>query len=204
VDDMDFLAILSHQIAAGIEKAQLFEAIERISQHDGLTGLFNHRVFEERLQQEVGRRSRTLKPLSLLMIDIDHFKQFNDSFGHQAGDAVLRQLSDILRQQSRSDTIDVCCRYGGEEFSIIMPEQELHNAVKVAERIRATVEHHNFIIKGNNSPSLVTISLGVAALSGEDDCSPEELLKKADEALYLSKRNGRNRVSYTPLNNTNG
>ncbi len=132
VDDMDFMAILSHQLAAGIEKALFFNKIERISQHDGLTGLYNHRLFQEKLQQEISRRGRTLKPLSLMMLDIDHFKQYNDNFGHQAGDAVLKKLSNIICNQSRCHTIDTCCRYGGEEFAVIMPELELQQAVNVA------------------------------------------------------------------------
>lgn len=195
VDDMDFMAILSHQIAAGIEKAKLFATIERISQHDGLTGLYNHRMFEERLYQEIGRRDRTLKPLSLVMLDIDHFKQFNDNFGHQAGDSVLRQLSEIIMHQSRSDSIDICCRYGGEEFAIIMPEQELGNAVRMAERLRNTVENHAFTIREGHAKAGMTISLGVATVTGNEDVTPEQLVKQADEALYLSKKNGRNRVS---------
>jgi len=198
VDDMDFMAILSHQLAAGIEKSQLFDTIQQISQHDGLTGLYNHRMFQERLSSEVSRRSRTQKPLSLIMLDIDHFKQFNDNFGHQAGDSVLKQLAGIMLRQSRSDSIDLCCRYGGEEFMIIMPEQEIHNAVMVADRLRKAVESHPFTVREDKPSASVTISLGVAGISGDEDVSPEELVKKADEALYLSKRNGRNRVSYSP------
>jgi diguanylate cyclase (GGDEF)-like protein len=198
VDDMDFMAVLSHQLAAGVEKSRLFGKIEQLSQTDGLTGLYNHRVFEERLTQEVNRRNRTEKPLSLIMIDIDHFKKFNDNYGHQAGDTVLRELSRVLLDQSRSTTIDVCCRYGGEEFALITPELELHNAVRVAERIRKAVESHPFSIKRRDPSCTVTISLGVAGMGGTDDLTPEELVKKADEALYLSKKNGRNQVSYSP------
>jgi diguanylate cyclase (GGDEF)-like protein len=199
VDDMDLMAELSHQIAAGIEKSRLFEQIQQLSQIDGLTGLYNHRIFQEKLRQEVNRRNRTQKPLSLIMLDIDHFKQFNDNYGHQAGDAVLKELSEIITGQSRCTTIDVCCRYGGEEFAIIMPELELHNAVKVAERLRKVVENNAFTIKDGNSDVKATISLGAAGITGADDLSPEELVKKADDALYLSKKNGRNRVSFSPL-----
>jgi diguanylate cyclase (GGDEF)-like protein len=198
VDDMDFMAVLSHQIAAGIDRARLFEKIQQLSQLDGLTGLYNHRMFQSRLRQEMSRRNRTQKPLSLIMLDIDHFKQFNDNYGHQAGDAVLKELSLIITSQSRCASIDVCCRYGGEEFAVIMPELELHNAVKVAERIRKVVENNEFSISENNTAAKVTISLGVSGITGADDLSPEELVKKADDALYLSKKNGRNRVSYSP------
>jgi diguanylate cyclase (GGDEF)-like protein len=198
VDDMDFLAILSHQIAAGIEKSRLFDKTKHLSQHDGLTGLYNHRMFGEKLHQEISRRDRTQKPLSLIMLDIDHFKQFNDNYGHQAGDVVLKELADIMQKQCRCTSIDVCCRYGGEEFAIIMPELELHNAVKVAERLRQAVENNSFSIQDKKPDDRVTVSLGVSGISGTEDLSAEELVKKADEALYLSKRNGRNRVSYTP------
>ncbi|MEK6698061.1 MAG: sensor domain-containing diguanylate cyclase, partial [Nitrospirota bacterium] len=190
VDDMDFMAVLSHQIAAGIDRARLFEKIQQLSQQDGLTGLYNHRMFQSRLRQEMSRRNRTQKPLSLIMLDIDHFKQFNDNYGHQAGDTVLKELSLIITSQSRCASIDVCCRYGGEEFAVIMPELELHNAVKVAERIRRVVESNEFSISENNAAAKVTISLGVSGITGADDIGPEELVKKADDALYLSKKNG--------------
>jgi diguanylate cyclase (GGDEF)-like protein len=204
VEDMDFMAILSHQIAAGIEKSRLFEKIQKLSQLDGLTGLNNRRVFQDRLLQEINRRDRTRKPLSLLMLDIDHFKQFNDSFGHQAGDIVLRQLARIITTQCRCASIDICCRYGGEEFAVIMPELELHKAVKAAERLRSAVEKAAFNFDAENTEGKVTVSIGVAGVIDEEDISPEELIKKADEALYLSKRTGRNRVSYSPIADTDG
>lgn len=198
VDDMDFMALTSHQIAIGIEKASLFMKTEQLSQLDGLTGLYNHRVFEERLEQEVSKRGRTGKPLSLIMLDIDHFKRFNDSFGHQEGDAILKELAVVIQGQCRHTTMDACFRYGGEEFSVILPELELGIALKVADRMRRIVENHPFRIKEKHPGTNLTISLGVAGLSGSDDVQPEELLKKADEALYASKRNGRNLVTASP------
>ena len=195
VDDMDFMALTSHQISVGIEKASLFMKTEQLSQLDGLTGLYNHRVFKEKLEQEVSKRSRTGKPLSLIMLDIDHFKKFNDNFGHQEGDAILKELAVVIRGQCRHATMDACFRYGGEEFSVILPELELGIALKVADRMRRIVENHPFRIKEKHPGTDLTVSLGVAGLSGTDDAKPEELLKKADEALYASKRNGRNRVT---------
>lgn len=197
VDDMDFMAILSHQLAAGIEKSRLFDKIQLLSQRDGLTGLYNHRVFVEKLTQEINRLSRTRKSLSLIMLDIDHFKKFNDNFGHQVGDSVLKELADIMLAQSRSQSIDVCCRYGGEEFTIIMPELELQIAVTVAERLRKAVEKHLFMHKDNKWEGKVTISLGVAAIMSGEELSPATLIKKADDALYVSKRKGRNQVSFS-------
>jgi diguanylate cyclase (GGDEF)-like protein len=198
VDDMDFMAILSHQLAAGIEMSLLFDKISLLSQRDGLTGLYNHRMFKEKLTQELSRRGRNNKPLSLMMIDIDHFKQFNDSYGHQAGDAVLKQLAAVITGQTRGRTIDVCCRYGGEEFTVIMPELDLSRAVTVAERLRKTVEDTPFFIKDREEKSKVTISLGVASVAPEEDANADDLVKKADDALYQSKRLGRNRVSAAP------
>ena len=131
------------------------------------------------------------------MLDIDHFKQFNDNFGHQVGDAVLKELAAIMIAQSRSHSIDICCRYGGEEFAIIMPELELHNAITVAERLRKAVENNMSPIKDNIREGKVTISLGIAAIKNGEELSPERLIKKADDALYVSKRNGRNQVSFS-------
>lgn len=201
VDDMDFMAILSHQLAAGIEKSLLFSKIQQLSQHDGLTGLYNYRIFQERLRQEMVRQGRTQKPLSLMMLDIDHFKQLNDTSGHQAGDEVLKQLSEIISHHSRCNSLDVCCRYGGEEFTVIMPELEIKHAVSVAERLRTAVENHNFTFMDQKLDGKVTVSIGLAAIMPGDDQTVEMLIKNADDALYRSKRNGRNQVSYSPLPN---
>lgn len=198
VEDMDFLALTSHQISAGIEKSTLFTKTEELAQLDGLTGLYNHRVFKERLVQEVNRRNRSGKPLSLIMLDIDHFKRFNDSYGHQAGDAILKELAAVIKGQCRYTTMDMCFRYGGEEFAVLLSELELNIALKVAERIRRVVEKHPFGIKSRHPETTLTVSLGVAGMSGSDDLHPEELLKQADDALYRSKKAGRNRVMPAP------
>ncbi len=198
VEDMDFLALTSHLISAGIEKSHLFTKTEQLAQLDGLTGLYNHRVFKERLDLEVNRRHRTGKPLSLIMLDIDHFKQFNDNFGHQAGDAVLKELAAVIKSQCRYTTMDMGFRYGGEEFAVLLPELEFVVALKVAERLRMVVEKHHFGIKSRYPKTGVTVSLGVAGLSGSDEMSAEGLLKQADDALYRSKKGGRNRVTPPP------
>ena len=196
VEDMDFLALVSPLLSAGIEKATLFAKTVELARTDGLTGLYNHRVFDERLEQEVSRRGRTRKPLALIMIDVDHFKRFNDTYGHQEGDTVLRELAEILNRQCRHTTIDACFRYGGEEFAVILPEEDRSRAVVVAERIRKAVEEHPFSIKRAHPATSITISLGVAVADPDEQITGPALLKRSDDALYASKRNGRNRVSH--------
>jgi diguanylate cyclase (GGDEF)-like protein len=196
VEDMDFLVLVSPLLSSGIEKATLFAKTIELARTDGLTGLYNHRVFEERLEQEISRRSRTRKPLALIMIDVDHFKRFNDTYGHQEGDTVLKELAEILNGQCRHTTIDACFRYGGEEFVVILPEEELSHATSVAERIRRAVEEHPFSIKREHRNTTVTISLGVAVAAPDEQVTGPELLKRSDDALYTAKRNGRNRVSH--------
>jgi diguanylate cyclase (GGDEF)-like protein len=203
VEDMDFMAILSHQLAAGIEKTRLFEKIRDLSQHDGLTGLHNHRFFQERLRQEINKHERNGKPLSLIMLDIDHFKRYNDDYGHQAGDEVLRELAKIITSHTRCDSNDIGCRYGGEEFAMIMPELGLQYAVKVAERLRKAVENAIFILSDSKKESKVTVSLGVASLAENIHAKPEELVKQADDALYRSKKSGKNQVSFSEAKNDN-
>lgn len=196
VEDMDFLVLVSPLLSSGIEKATLFARTVELARTDGLTGLSNHRVFDERMEQEISRRSRTRKPLALIMLDVDHFKRFNDTFGHQEGDTVLRELAIIIGGQCRHTTIDACFRYGGEEFAVILPEQDLRNALFVAERLRKTVEQHPFSIKGLHPDTTVTVSLGVAVAGPDDVIDAAGLVKRADDALYASKRNGRNRTSH--------
>lgn len=166
------------------------ERAEELARRDGLTNLFNHRTFTELLEDEVARTRRFKRPMSLLMLDIDHFKRVNDSYGHQAGDAILKGLSDLLLKQSRA--IDRACRYGGEEFAVILPETDAAVAMQIAERLRAEVERQAFDIGGRTIN--MTVSVGVATYSPQAD-SPEGLVKAADIALYTAKHAGRNRVA---------
>lgn len=158
---------------------------------DGLTGLFNHDYFQSMLGQEMLQAQRQLRNLSLIMVDIDHFKSFNDRWGHQIGDLVLKRVAQAVRDTCRKS--DVVARYGGEEMAVILPETSPDMASLVAERIRKAVEaleiqHEKALLK-------VTISLGVASIS-EEVKDKDLLIEKADEALYSSKRGGRNRVSF--------
>lgn len=177
--------------AANTELAQLNRdlteanrALAQAAVTDGLTGLKNHQAFQEALHTLVQMAERLQQPLSLIMLDIDHFKQFNDTFGHPAGDELLRQVAQVLRDSAR--VYDVAARYGGEEFALLLPNTTLEQAVQVAERLRETIGAIA------NPHRAITASLGVATYRG--GAAPATLLYEADAALYRAKRDGRNRV----------
>lgn len=157
---------------------------------DGLTGLYNHQYMKNRLQKEISRARRYEHSLSVLMLDLDFFKQVNDNFGHQAGDYILRKISHLVQACLRDE--DIACRYGGEEFAVILPETNLEQAVTVAERLRCSIQNTSFLIPGINQPVQVTASLGLAELQEVDNHIT--LLKRADEGLYRAKTQGRNRL----------
>ncbi len=159
---------------------------------DPLTELHNRRYMEGHLQTLIEKSHAARRPLSLLLLDIDHFKAVNDDYGHDAGDEVLKDFSRRLRKTIRG--LDLACRLGGEEFVIVMPETEIGVAVQVGERIRALIASEPFPIQGGTRAIDVTVSIGAAALSASDR-EGTALLKRADEALYAAKRSGRNRVS---------
>lgn len=157
---------------------------------DGLTGLYNRRYLDSHLKTLVSEAERQSKPLSALMVDIDFFKAVNDTYGHDAGDAVLREFSARVRSCVRG--IDLVCRMGGEEFVVIMPDTDLTKAYFVGERVRRMIADKEFVVESDMSIS-ITASVGIASLCRVDD-SGEALLKRADQALYCAKRDGRNRV----------
>jgi diguanylate cyclase (GGDEF)-like protein len=175
------------------ERVRAVRAEERAS-HDGLTGLYNHRTFYSLLNDEIVRTQRYKHPLSLLMLDIDRFKRVNDTHGHQAGDAILKGLSDLLGKQARAT--DRVCRYGGEEITVILPETEAAAAMIIAERLRAAVERQSFDIDGGKTVG-ITVSIGVATYPQPVD-TMEQLVKAADTAMYAAKQGGRNRVERYP------
>lgn len=164
--------------------------LERLAVTDGLTGVYNHRRFQEQLQAETLRSERHKRPVSVLMIDVDFFKKVNDAMGHPAGDELLRRLAEVLSADLRAT--DFIARYGGEEFTVLLPETSKNEAMQVADRMRSAVEY-----KINTSetswPQKVTVSIGVSTW-GEDGATPELLLTAADQAMYVAKRQGRNRV----------
>lgn len=191
--DSDGNAFISFGTAQDItENFELKMKLEKLAHHDALTGLCNRLNFDERLQNEMNRAFRYKRTVSLLMLDIDLFKKVNDTYGHQAGDAVLKSIADIISNSIRQS--DYAARYGGEEFSVILPETEQTEAIELAERIRVAVEHKEFEISQSEAIYL-TISIGVGS-SSQRIASPELLIQVADGALYNAKKNGRNQVRY--------
>jgi len=184
-----YLGISAHKyIRLVIESAHL----KTLAITDGLTGLFVYRYFKIRIQNEFSRATRYNLNLSLIIIDIDHFKNINDTYGHQQGNSVLRSLSDILKKASRK--ADILVRYGGEEFCIILPHTTQKGVIIYAERLRKEVEDFDFKLPNSNKTLKITISLGAATSPHAKIKSSEELTKFADMALYKAKESGRNRV----------
>jgi diguanylate cyclase (GGDEF)-like protein len=183
------LAAICQQAAANIENSLLHRRVENEAFSDGLTHLFNHRYFQERLKTEISRARRNKSRLSLLMADIDHFKKVNDNYGHRIGDLILQQMGDVLKRTIRTE--DAVARYGGEEFVIILAGSNKKGALKMAERVRAAAESISFYAEEHRLS--VSISLG-AATYPDDALEPWELIECADRALYAAKRQGRNRV----------
>ncbi len=181
---------LASEAGLALEVVSLYDNMKIMAVTDGLTGLYNHREFYQSLRRELERARRYRHTLSLLMIDVDDFKQFNDRFGHPAGDIALREISDLLRKCAR--TTDIIARYGGEEFAIILPESTPGGALMVAERVMSDVADHNF---GHNvnDPQHMTVSIGVYS-SENGEVSEDQIVSLADEASYIAKKSGKNRV----------
>jgi diguanylate cyclase (GGDEF)-like protein len=168
------------------------EELERLSVTDALTGLVNRRQLTADLEGEVRRSDRHGRTFAVLMLDVDRFKHFNDTYGHQAGDAVLRRVADTLRACARD--VDTVARFGGEEFTVVLPETTSEGAALVAERIRAGTEADRFTPEGGTAPISVTVSIGYAIFPLHAR-TPQSLIEAADQALYRSKEGGRNRVT---------
>lgn len=166
------------------------QELKKIAIHDHLTGLYQRRWFDEMILKEISSTQRNNAHLTIALLDIDHFKQVNDSYGHQAGDAVLIQMAALLKDKIR--LTDSIFRFGGEEFVVIMPETNLFEAISLCERTRQRVE--DLQIKHENLQLQITISMGLATFSEPEMIKPEVLIKNADKFLYLAKANGRNCV----------
>jgi two-component system cell cycle response regulator len=193
LEDGDYLRVgncIYRFLTGGNIESEYHEEIYRLTIVDGLTQLHNRRYLTDFLEREIARSRRHHRPLAVLMMDLDHFKVVNDDNGHLAGDYVLREMSARLRPSVRRE--DLFARYGGEEFCLVLVETDLPEAADVAERVRAAIAAEPF--RFEDAHLTVTLSVGVAITDGNEDLSPEGLLKLADDKLYAAKRAGRNRV----------
>jgi diguanylate cyclase (GGDEF)-like protein len=183
--------VVARSAAMSIDNAILHQEMEELTITDDLTGAFNYRYFSTKLSEEQRRAARYDQPLSLIMVDIDHFKNFNDSFGHEAGNMALRGVADVIASCIR-DT-DIFARYGGEEFAVILPQTAQIEARHIANRIRETIERTRYHIGDGIPRQSVTVSIGLTSFP-ENGKPQDELLHLADQALYRAKGEGRNVV----------
>lgn len=186
----EIITVITTLIATAIENAHLFQ----MATIDGLTGLYVRRYFDIRLQEEITRLRRVESDLALIVFDIDHFKKINDTYGHQQGDIILREIADIIKSAVRKD-VDIPCRYGGEELVLILPGTDFEGAVVLGERIRKRCEDHQF--KSLSDKEIrATISGGIAAMNSNSITTKDEFFQLADKKLYEAKQSGRNRVRF--------
>lgn len=190
-EDVKFLSIIAHYVAIAIENARLFEKKHQLSITDPLTGLYNYRRFQEHLEKEVERARRYSHPLSVIMIDIDHFKNYNDTHGHLKGNDILKGVADTMRENVRE--VDIVTRCGGEEFATILPDTDIEGGLAVAEKMRGAIEKRPFELEEFQPGGRLTISAGVGSLQRRMK-KKDELIDEADKALYQAKKEGRNRV----------
>jgi len=189
--DLELLQTLAFQLTSVLERAMLLSDLERLAVTDGLTGLYNYRHFQERYREEVNLCRRYQHPLAVMLIDLDGFKQVNDTYGHLEGDYLLVQLADVLRSVLRNT--ELIARYGGDEFVVLMPSTNLQGGVAAANRVLQAARKTQFLDTLGEPRFRITLSIGVAAYPNSTQ-NPVELLEKADEALEIAKRSGRNRA----------
>ena len=190
VNDLDFILNLSEFIAMSISNAVLYEQTSKLAVTDGLTGISNRTNMEQSLLNEFGRSMRYNSPLSIVLLDVDHFKDVNDSYGHQKGDEILVTFASVLKKFCRAN--DTAARYGGEEFLMILPQSNAQGAFKIAERVREEIMKMSFV--GNDSKFSVTTSCGVAELNRDYMKNIDQLINVADNAMYEAKNSGRNKT----------
>ncbi len=188
-EEQKSLSVLAGQIGLQVNRIKLYEKIQELAITDGLTGIYVRRHLLERFQEELERSGKHKLKLSFLMIDIDHFKECNDEYGHLVGDAVLKEIAQMSKQGLRQ--VDLVGRYGGEELGIVLPETAKEGARQAGEKLRKEIERYNF--KAYDEVTKITVSVGVATFP-DDASNREELIEKADRALYKAKATGRNKV----------
>lgn len=188
-ENQEAAASLAEQLALALMNIKLRDSLQEQSLRDALTGLYNRRQMDSSVAEIFAKAVRQASPMSVLLIDIDHFKKLNDIHGHAVGDDALKLLAGLLQEMFRGS--DLACRYGGEEFVVLLPGADLQVAVNRAEELRNRCQDMSFLVKGQ--PLGFTLSIGVAALK-DGISQPDELLKRADDALYTAKNQGRNRV----------
>ena len=189
--DIKKLSLVSGQIALAIANAQLYTRTRELSVRDELTGINNRRYFQQMLQMEWKRAVRFHRTISLIMLDVDHFKMYNDTFGHLQGDKVLKRIGGLLKKNLRE--VDTVARFGGEEFIMLLPDTDKRGAIVVAEKVRLLVEKEMFLADDRSETRRVTISVGLSTYP-DDVGDMDDLIDHADIALYRAKENGRNRI----------
>ncbi len=194
IDESEVLA----RLESAIRFTQRQRQLEDLAMKDGLTSLYNHRLIVELFYKEFEKATRNKQPIAFMMLDLDHFKEVNDTFGHQVGDQVLRDFALILMENSRSS--DLIGRYGGEEFSIALPNVKKEDAHIICERIRFAVENFTHLI--SQAKLFVTVSIGVCVHYPDSPATPQDVIAEADKALYLAKSGGRNRTEVVVLDGT--
>jgi len=188
-DKREMLTVIANHVAVSLANAQMYGRMELMATTDGLTGLVNHRTFQERFSAMLGRAERHKFPVSLILTDIDHFKKVNDTYGHPVGDEVLRRVAAILNGSARK--IDIVARYGGEEFAIVLEATDRAGARQLAERIRVDVAQQSF--QSSKGSFKATLSLGVASYP-DDATAKDVIIARADQSLYAAKHGGRNQT----------
>ncbi|NLE91825.1 MAG: sensor domain-containing diguanylate cyclase [Elusimicrobia bacterium] len=193
-DDIMILTMLGNQAGLAIQNSRLYESAVTRAHSDSLTELWNHGYFQYLLQDEMEKSRAMNSKLSLLMLDLDDFKALNDLFGHQAGDKVLKELAQFLKNRSRK--MDYVCRYGGEEFTVILPQTDRDEAFTIAEHLRLEIEKHPFIQRiSPESEKKLTVSIGIASFP-VNGTTPSDIIAASDRALYQAKRKGKNTTCY--------
>lgn len=193
-EDLKMFIMLANQAGLAIENSRLYEIVMHKSHTDSLTLLWNHGYFQDKLTEEVEKAREEKKPLSLLIMDLDNFKMLNDSCGHQNGDIILKEVSNLLKDSSRE--VDYVCRYGGEEFSIILTQTNKETGYSVAERIRQKIEQNAFPSFSLYHEQKVTVSIGLATFP-DDASNSNDLILQADRAMYKAKFSGKNQTYVT-------